>query len=61
MFFDVIIRNRSVLFAECFRRDARHLVHLLISLTDAHAHGGIQSQCAVSRKACDDCTLIFST
>ena len=52
MSFDVRIRNGrgSVLVAECFRRDARHFVHLLISLTDAHAHGGIQSQCAVSRK-----------
>ena len=54
MSFDVRIRNGrgSVLVAECFRRDTRPVAHLLISLTNAHAHGGIQSQCAVSGKAC---------
>ena len=52
--FDIRFRNGrvSVLFAEFVRRDARHVAHLFISLTGAYAHGGIQSQCAVSGKAC---------
>jgi hypothetical protein len=53
---DIRFRNGrvSVLFAEFVRRDARHVAHLFISLTGAHAHahGGIQSQCAFSGKAC---------